>query len=204
MFILGLTGSIGMGKSTVAAYLIAKGHPVCDADAIVHRLYRGAALPAIEAAFPGTTTTAGVDRQALSAALARNPAAFARLEAIIHPLVRAEEQAFLGAARDAGAKVAVLEIPLLFEIGADRLVDAVAVVSAPAAIQRQRVLERPGMTPEKLDLILSRQTPDPEKRRLADFVIDTSGPVEATYEQVDRMLEALAGRPGHAYQNYWT
>lgn len=204
MLVVGLTGSIGMGKSTVAADLRSKGIPVCDADAIVHALYAGPAVPLIEAAFPGTTTSSGVDRQVLSAKLASDPQAFARLEALIHPLVQAEERRFLSAAFAAGASLAVLEIPLLFETGADAKVDAVIVVSASPEIQRQRVLERPGMTEEKLKLILARQTQDSVKRSKADFVVDTSGSFEDTYKQVDDVLRALATWSGGAYQTHWT
>ncbi|MFM1813716.1 MAG: hypothetical protein RLZ98_411 [Pseudomonadota bacterium] len=204
MLIIGLTGSIGMGKSTVAAHLAAQGIPVCDADAVVHDLYAGRAVPLVEAEFPGTTGPEGVDRAALSRALAREPDALIRLEALVHPLVQAEEKAFLADALRQGAPVAVLEIPLLFEIGANRKVDVVVVVSAPPEVQRQRVLERPGMTEEKLAMILSRQVPDSEKRAGADYVIDTSGAFEETYRQVDTMLQALAGRSGTAYQDHWS
>ena len=204
MLLLGLTGSIAMGKSTVAQYLRSKCITVCDADAIVHDLYRGRAVTPIEAAFPGTTTPEGVDRTVLSAVLAGDPGALARLEAIVHPLVRAEEIACLDAAYEAGATIAVLEIPLLFETNTHNKVDAVAVVSAPPEVQRRRILERPDMTAAKLDLILARQTPDAEKRALADFVIDTAGTFEETYEQVDCMLEALADRHGDAYEKHWS
>lgn len=204
MLIIGLTGSIGMGKSTVATYLKSKDIPVCDADAIVHALYAGPAVALVEAAFPGTTTSAGVDRRALSEALARDPAGFGRLENIIHPLVQAEERKFLSQADKAGKQIAVLEIPLLFEIGANAKVDVVVVVSAAPEIQRQRILERPGFTDEKLALILARQTPDAEKRARSDFVIDTGRSFEDTYKQVDELLAALAGRPAGAYQRHWS
>jgi len=204
MLIVGLTGSMGMGKSAVAAMLRARGVPVCDADAEVHKLYEGAAVAPIEDAFPGATSNGKVDRQKLSAALIADPRAFKRLEAIVHPLVQAEEREFLHQAAAAGAPVAVLEIPLLFETGGDRRVDTVMVVSAPAEIQRARVLARPGMTVEKLKQILARQTPDAEKRRRAEFIVDTGGSLEATAEQVDKVLAAWAGRRGLAFERDWS
>lgn len=204
MLIAGLTGSMGMGKSTVAAMLRARGVPVCDADAEVHKLYEGAAVAPIEEAFPGTTADGRVDRQKLSAALIADPQAFNRLEAIVHPLVQAAEREFLHRAAAAGSPIAVLEIPLLFETGGDRRVDTVMVISAPAEIQRARVLARPGMTVEKLDQILARQIPDAEKRRRAEFVVDTGGSLEWTAEQVDKVLAAWAGRRGHAFERDWS
>lgn len=175
MIVLGLTGSIGMGKSTAARMLKRMGVPVCDSDAIVHGLLArgGAAVAAIDAAFPGVVRDGAVDRQALGAAVFGNPPALARLERIIHPRVQAAQRRFLGIQMRRRVPVAVLDIPLLYETGADKRVDAVMVVSAPAAIQRARVLARPGMTPAKLAGILARQTPDAEKRRRADFVIPT-------------------------------
>ena len=208
MLILGLTGSIGMGKSAAAATFRAEGLPVCDADAEVHKLYApgGAAVAPIETAFPGTTTaTAGVDRQKLAAQLLADPAGFKRLEAIVHPLVRAAEQAFLRQAKADGHWAAVLEIPLLFEGGGDNAVDATVVVSAPAEMQRARVMARPGMTAEKLEQILTRQWPDAKKRAAATFVVDTSGTLEATAEQIGVALRTLktGARPAAAYQAYW-
>lgn len=196
MIVLGLTGSIGMGKSTTAAMFAARGVPVYEADAAVHRLYRGAAVPLVEAAFPGTTRDGAVDREALSAAVLGRPEAIARLEAIVHPLVRAEEEAFLAAARRDGRRVAVLDIPLLFETGGEARVDAVAVVSADAEVQRHRVLARPGMTAEKLAAILARQMPDAEKRRRAHFIVDTGRGLAAAERQVDGILRALAQTSG--------
>lgn len=203
MLIVGLTGSIGMGKSTVATRLRERGLSVLDADRVVHDLYRGAAVAQVEQAFPGTTGPDGVDRARLAGRLAADPAGFKRLEAIVHPLVRAAEKAFLAAAFARGEPLAVLEVPLLFETGADALVDVVVVVSAAGAEQRRRVLERPGMTAEKLDQLLARQTPDAEKRRRADFVVDTNGPVADTWAAVDAIVASLAGRVGTAYHRCW-
>ena len=202
MLILGLTGSIGMGKSAAASWLRSRGIGVFDADARVHELYMGKAVPLIEAAFPGTTAGGIVDRGKLSAALGGSDAAFKRLEAIIHPLVRADEVAFLKAEAAKGAKFAVLEIPLLYETGADQLVDAVIVVSTDAATQRARVLARTGMTPAKFEMILARQMADSEKRARADFVVDTSGAITDTQAQIDHILQALAGRSGTAFSRW--
>ena len=205
LLIIGLTGSIGMGKSTAARRLLGLGLDVCDADAEVHKLYAagGAAVVPLETAFPGTTGPAGVDRGKLGAALLAEPAGFKRLEAIVHPLVLAAERGFLQAEAARGAAAAVLEIPLLFEGGGHLRVDTTIVVSAPAELQRQRVLARPGMTPEKLAQILSRQMPDAEKRAKADFVVDTSGPIPATAAQIDKIVASLKGRRGTAYAKYW-
>lgn len=192
MIILGLTGSIGMGKSTTAAMFMARGVPVHEADATVHRLYRGAAVAPIEAAFPGTTRDGTVDRDLLSARVLGRPDEIRRLEAIVHPLVRAEETAFLDAARRSGRPVVVLDVPLLFETGGEARVHAVAVVSADAAVQRTRVLARPGMTEAKLDAILARQVPDAEKRRRAHFLIDTGRGLAAAEAQVDGILKVVA------------
>ncbi|WP_332683760.1 dephospho-CoA kinase [Bosea sp. (in: a-proteobacteria)] len=196
-FLLGMTGSIGMGKSTTAAMFRAEGVPVHDADQAVHRLYGGAAAPAIEAAFPGVVVDDAVDRTRLSAAVIGRPEALARLEEIIHPLVRAEEQAFLAQCRKDGAEVAVLDIPLLFETGGETRCDAVVVVTAPAEVQRARVLARPGMALEKLEAILARQMPDAQKRRRAHFLVDTSRGLLAARRQVRSILVAVAGRFGH-------
>jgi len=195
-FLLGLTGSIGMGKSTTSAMFRAAGVPVHDADQAVHDLYAGAAAPQIEAAFPGTTTNGIVDRAKLSAAVFGRPAALAKLEAIVHPLVRAEEQAFLKKARKSGANVAVLDVPLLLETGGEGRCDAVVVITAPAEVQRRRVLGRPGMTEEKFAAILARQMPDGEKRRRAHFLVDTSRGLVAAEHQVRSILNAVAGRFG--------
>jgi dephospho-CoA kinase len=203
MLIVGLTGSIGMGKSAVAARLRQLGIAVCDADAEVHKLYEGAAVPAIEAAFPGTTVGGKVDRQKLAAALLAEPGKFKRLEAIVHPLVLEAERSFLRAEAARGADMAVLEVPLLLETGGEARVDVVIVVSAPAEVQRQRVLQRPGMMLEKLEQMLARQLSDADKRGKADFVVDTGGSFAATHAQVDKLVESLKGRRGTAFARFW-
>jgi dephospho-CoA kinase len=203
MLVVGLTGSIGMGKSTVAEMLRRRGVPLFDADLEVHRLYAGEAVPLIEAAFSGTTIAGKVDRAKLAAALGRDEARFRRLETIVHPLVRAAEVRFLHDAQSSGAGAAVLEIPLLFETGLDRLVDAVVVVSAPPDVQRARVLERPGMEEARLDALLARQLPDAEKRRRADFVVDTGGTLADSEAQVDAILAELKSKPAHAFARHW-
>jgi dephospho-CoA kinase len=195
MFVLGLTGSLGMGKSTTARFFAEEGVPVHDADAVVHRLYDGEAAAAIEAAFPGTTTAGKVDREKLAARVLGDVGALTRLEAIVHPLVQEAERRLLAEAEARGEKVAVLDIPLLFETGGEERVDAVVVVSAPADVQRARTLERPGMTVDKLDAILARQMPDHEKRRRADFVVDTSRGFEAARAKVRAILDAVATMP---------
>jgi dephospho-CoA kinase len=188
MIVLGLTGSIGMGKSTTAAMFAAEGIPVNDADAVVHRLYAGPDAARIEEAFPGTVSDGTVDRAALSKAVLGNPDALRRLEAIVHPLVRREERAFLAACRARGDAMVVLDIPLLFEAGRKDDVDRIVVVSADAAIQRERVLARPGMTEQKFEAILARQTPDAEKRQRADYVIDTGRGLEHARAEVRRII----------------
>jgi dephospho-CoA kinase len=188
VIVLGLTGSIGMGKSTTAALFAARGVPVFDADAAVHALYAGPLAPSIEAAFPGTTAGGRVNRAALAARVVGDPAALARLEALVHPAVREAERAFLAAAEAAGAPLAVLDVPLLLETGRDRDVDAIVVVSAPETVQRARVLGRPGMTEERLAGILARQMPDAEKRRRADVVIDTGSGLAAAEAAVEAIL----------------
>jgi dephospho-CoA kinase len=195
MFILGLTGSLGMGKSTTARFFAEEGVPVHDADAVVHRLYDGEAAAAIEAAFPGTTASGKVDRDRLAARVLADSVALKRLEAIVHPLVQEAERRLLAEAETRGEKVAVLDIPLLFETGGEKRVDAVVVVSAPPDVQRSRVLERPGMTADKLDAILAKQMPDDEKRRRADFVVDTSRGFEAARADVRAILNAIATMP---------
>jgi dephospho-CoA kinase len=195
MFILGLTGSLGMGKSVTARFFAEQGVPVHDADAVVHRLYEGQAAAAIEAAFPGTTAGGKVDRDKLAARVLGDSAALKRLEAIVHPLVQEAERRLLAEAEARGEKVAVLDIPLLFETGGEKRVDAVVVVSAPPEVQRSRVLERPGMTVEKLEAILAKQMPDEEKRRRADFVVDTSRGFEAARADVRAILDAVATMP---------
>ncbi|TXI01893.1 MAG: dephospho-CoA kinase [Rhizobium sp.] len=191
MIKIGLTGSIGMGKSTSAKLFAEAGIPVNDSDAVVHDLYSGEAVPLVEAAFPGTTADGKVDRQELSRKLAGDTSGFKRLEAIVHPLVRERERQFLERHRQAGADMAVLDIPLLFETGAEKRLDKIVVVSCDPQIQRERVLARPGMTEEKFNMILSRQTPDAEKRARADYVIDTGGSIDAAREQVREIVADL-------------
>jgi dephospho-CoA kinase len=192
MFVLGLTGSLGMGKTTTAGFFAEAGVPVHNADAVVHCLYEGEAVAEIEAAFPGTTQAGKVDRDKLGARVLGDSAALKRLEAIVHPLVQAAERRLLAEAEARGEKIAVLDIPLLFETGGDQRVDAVVVVSAPQDMQTARALERPGMTLEKLAAILAKQMPDAEKRRRADFVVDTSRGFEAARAQVRAILDAVA------------
>ncbi len=203
MLVVGLTGSIGMGKSTVATRLRALGIGVCDADAEVHRLYEGPAVAAIEAAFPGTTAGGKVDRQKLGLAVLDKPDEIKRLEAIVHPLVLAAERAFLRRQAAKDAAMAVLEIPLLLETGGDARVDVVIVCSAPPKAQRERVMQRLGMSPEKLEQILARQMSDAEKRKRADFVVETGGTFAETDAQVDKIVESLKGRRGTAYARFW-
>jgi dephospho-CoA kinase len=194
-FILGLTGSIGMGKSVTAKMFADEGVPVHDADAVVHRLYEGEATPLIEAAFPGTTANGKVDRDKLGKRVLGDAAAIARLEQIVHPLVAAARDKFLGEAERSGAPVAVLDIPLLYETKGDARCDAVVVVSAPADVQRRRAFERPGMTEQKLEAILAKQMPDAEKRRRADFTVDTSQGFDHAREQVRDILKVVATMP---------
>ena len=190
--VLGLTGSVGMGKSSVARMFEALGVPVFDADAVVHRLQGpgGGLVASIERAFPGVAGPDGVDRKRLGAAVFRDPAALARLEAIVHPAVRAERRAFLR--EHAGAKLVVFDIPLLFEKGGAQDVDEILVVSAPPEVQRARVLARPGMTAERFERILALQMPDAEKRERADHVIDTGTALSETRAEVGRLVEKLA------------
>ncbi|ORE93687.1 dephospho-CoA kinase [Stappia sp. 22II-S9-Z10] len=193
MIIVGLTGSIGMGKSTTAALFRAAGDPVYDSDAAVHRLYAagGAAVEPVGAAFPGVVVDGAVDRMRLRGHVLGKPEAMARLEAIVHPLVRADQEAFLAAAREGRARLAILDVPLLFETGRNRDVGAVVVVSAPADVQRARVLARPDMTEETFAAILAKQLPDAEKRAGAHFVIDTGTSVEDAARQVGAVRKAL-------------
>ena len=195
MFILGLTGSVGMGKSATAKMFAEEGVPVHDADAAVHALYEGEAVQPIEAAFPGTTAGGKVDRMKLGERVIGQPEEMRRLEAIVHPLVAAARDAFLAAAERSGAPVAVLDIPLLYETGGDTLCDAVVVVSAPPEMQRERVLARPGMTEAKFTAILAKQTPDAEKRARADFVVDTSQGFDVARAQVRDILVKVATMP---------
>ena len=196
MLLIGLTGSIGMGKSTVGRFFAEAGVPIHDADAAVHALYEAEAVDAIAAAFPGSVADGKVDRMALGAQVFGDQAALRRLEVIVHPLVRASETKFLAAAAARGARVVLLDIPLLFETGGETRVDVVVVVSAGAAAQRARVLERPDMNPAKLDAILAKQMPDAEKCRRAHFVVDTAGTLDSTRAQVHGILRAVAAMPG--------
>jgi dephospho-CoA kinase len=199
MKVLGLTGSIGMGKSTAADLLRRLGVPVHDADAAVHRLIGkgGAAVPAIEAAFPGVVRDGAVDRRALGARVFADSQAMARLERILHPLVRQDSARFLAAARRRKARIAVLDVPLLFETGRERDCDATLVVSAPAVVQRGRVLSRPGMTAERFAEVLARQMSDPDKRRRADFVVPTGLGRRLTLRRLSGVLKSMArGAPG--------
>lgn len=191
MIVLGLTGSIGMGKSTTARMFMEEGVPVHDSDAAVHRLYAGAAAPAVEALFPGTVVGGAVDRSRLAEAVMGRPQALKKLEALIHPMVRHEADRFVEEERRKGTPLVVLDIPLLFETGGTDRVDRILVVTAPPEVQRQRVLSRPGMTEEKLAAILARQVPDEEKRRRADFLIDTSLGMEAARKAVRDIIAQL-------------
>jgi len=188
MFILGLTGSIGMGKTATAKMFAEEGVPVQDADAAVHALYEGKATSLIEAAFPGTTADGKVDRVKLGTMVIGKPEAMAKLEKIVHPLVAQERDGFLAGAEQAGADIVVLDIPLLYETGSDINCDAVVVVSAPAEVQRERVLARPGMTEERFAAILAKQMPDADKRARADFVVDTSRGFDSARQQVREIL----------------
>ena len=198
MIILGLTGSIAMGKSTTAQMFRDLGVPVNDADEVVHQLYSGEAVAPVEAAFPGSTRDGKVDRAELSRQLMQTPERLRELEAIVHPLVRGREQEFLAESRAANAPFVVLDIPLLFETGAEKRVDRVVVVTCSAELQRQRALKRPGMTEEKLAMILARQVPDSEKRKRADYIIDTSDSFDVTRAQVKAVVDQLAASNGDA------
>ncbi|MGN6466460.1 MAG: dephospho-CoA kinase [Rhizobiaceae bacterium] len=191
MIILGLTGSIGMGKSTTARMFAEAGVPVHDSDETVHRLYSGKAAPLVERRFPGTTVDGVVDRDRLAKAVFGNAAALKELEDIVHPLVRQDEERFLEEQRARGTPLVVVDIPLLFEVGAESRVDRIAVVSAPAEIQRRRVLSRPGMTEARFEAILAKQLPDAEKRRRADYVIDSGNGLEPARRQVERIIGEL-------------
>jgi dephospho-CoA kinase len=200
MLVIGLTGGIGMGKSAAANRFARHGIPVFDADAEVHRLYDGAAVEAIEAAFPGTTRRGKVDRKLLSEAIAGSPARLRCLEEIVHPLVVAAEIDFLREQEKQGAKLAVLEIPLLFETGADARVDVTVAVSAPAEVQRKRVLARPGMTVEKLEHLLARQLSDAERRARADFAINSGTSLQELHAALDNLIESLQHRQGRVME----
>jgi dephospho-CoA kinase len=195
MIILGLTGSIGMGKSTTAKLFAEAGVPVYDADATVHKIYQGEAAPAIEAAFPGTTVAGKVDRNRLSAQVVHDPAAMMRLEGIVHPMLGASRQKFLHDAERSGAPIVVVDVPLLYETGGEKRVDAVVVVTTTPEIQRQRILARDNMTNEKLAAILARQLPDAEKRKRADFVVDTSHGLDPVRARIRDILNEAVKMP---------
>ena len=195
MIILGLTGSIGMGKSTTAKLFAEAGVPVYDADATVHMIYEGEAAPAIEAAFPGTTSGGKVDRTRLSARVVHDADAMRRLEQIVHPMLRAYHQKFLDAAEQSGAPVAVVDVPLLYETGVEKRVDAVVVVTTSPEVQRERILARDNMTAEKLDAILARQLPDAEKRKRADFIVDTSHGLDPVRARIRDILQQAGKMP---------
>jgi dephospho-CoA kinase len=194
-FVLCLTGSLGMGKSTAAKFFAEEGVPVHDSDAVVHALYEGEATSLIEQAFPGSTAGGKVDRNKLAAMVLNDSKALTRLEAIVHPMVTASREKFLADARERGAKVVVLDVPLLFETNAERRCNAVVVVSAPADIQRRRAFGRPGMTDDKLTAILAKQMPDAEKRRRADFVVDSSQSFDHARAQIRDILQKVAKLP---------
>ncbi|MGC2824333.1 MAG: dephospho-CoA kinase [Pseudolabrys sp.] len=195
MFILGLTGSLGMGKSATAKMFAEEGVPVHDADAAVHQLYESEATPLIEAAFPGTTAGGKVNRDKLAQLVLGDSAAIKKLEAIVHPLVRNAEERFLSEAERKGATVALLDIPLLFETGGDKRCDAVVVVSATPDVQRARAFERPGMTERKFATLLAKQMRDADKRAMADFVVDTSKGFDAARAQVRDILARVVTMP---------
>src|ERR1700743_3797140 len=195
MIILGLTGSIGMGKSTTAKLFAEAGVPVYDADATVHKLYEGEAAPAIEAAFPGTTSNGKVDRAKLSARVVHDPVAMLQLEQIVHPMLGASRQKFFADAEAAGTSVVVVDVPLLFETGGEKRVDAVVVVTTSPEIQRERILARDNMTAEKLEAILERQLPDAEKRKRADFIVDTSHGLDPVRSRIRDILVEAAKMP---------
>ncbi len=200
MLVIGLTGGIGMGKSAAAAHFARCGIPVFNADSCVHRLYEGDAVAPIEAAFPGVTRGGKVDRTLLAARLTGKPERLKKLEGIVHPMVVRQEIDFLIDAEEKGAQFAVLEIPLLFETGADKRVDVTIVLSAPHHLQRTRVLARPGMTVERLEHLLARQLPDAEKRARADFVVDSSTGLADMHQQIDKLVDSLRGRKGRVME----
>ncbi|MEL6298173.1 MAG: dephospho-CoA kinase [Pseudomonadota bacterium] len=206
MMILGLTGSIGMGKTTVANWFAERGVPVSGSDEIVHALYAedGAAVGPVAARFPGVAVDGAIDRQKLSTALAADAAGFGDLEAIVHPLVRDAQRTFLHDANASGAALALLDIPLLFETQGDARVDAVVVVACSDETQRERVLQRTDMTADKFEAIKARQMPTAEKLRLADFVIDTDLTLAESEAAVDRLVKALKGRLGSAFVRCWS
>jgi dephospho-CoA kinase len=200
MLVIGLTGGMGMGKSSAAAHFRRRGVPVFDADAYVHHLYDGAGAPLIEAEFPGTTQDGRVDRALLAKEVAGKAERLRRLEAIVHPLVVEAEIDFLRDQEKAGARLAVLEIPLLFETGAEARVDVTIVVSASETIQRERVSARPGMTEQKFSALRARQLPDAERRAKADYVVDSGTTLENMEERLDKLIESLQDRQGRVME----
>jgi dephospho-CoA kinase len=200
MLVIGLTGGIGMGKSAAAEHFARAGVPVFNADACVHRLYEGPAVAAIEAAFPGVSRGGRVDRKLLGERLAGSQESLRELERIVHPMVVKAEIDFLIEQEDRGARLAVLEIPLLFETGADSRVDVTIVLSAPADVQRKRVLARPGMTVDRLEHLIARQLPDADKRARADFVVDSGTSLKDMHEEIDKLIESLQDREGTVMQ----
>jgi dephospho-CoA kinase len=200
MLVIGLTGGIGMGKSAAADRFTQRGIPVLDADAEVHRLYNGIAVDVIEAAFPGTTREGKVDRTLLSRAIAGSPERLKRLEEIVHPMVVAAEIGFLIEQEKAGARIAVLEIPLLFETGADARVDVTVAVSAPPELQRQRVMARDGMTVDKFEHLLARQLPDAERVAKADYVVDSGLSLQDMHDEIDKLIESLKTKDGRVME----
>lgn len=195
MLILGLTGSIGMGKSTTAKLFMEAGVPVYDADAAVHQLYEGEAAPAIEAAFPGTTADGKVDRARLSARVVHDAAAMKRLEQIVHPMLGASRQKFFADAEAAGNPIVVVDVPLLFETGGEKRVDAVVVVTTSPELQRERVLARGTMDAARLDAIIAKQMPDAEKRKRADFIVDTSHGLDPVRARIRDILAEVVKMP---------
>ncbi len=200
MLIIGLTGSIGMGKSTTANFFREAGLPVHDADQAVHELYESKAVPFIEEAFPNSVNAGKVDRNALFSQVSNNPDAMKQLEAIIHPLVKQHRDDFIIQVAKAGTRAVVLDIPLLFEIGADKDCDVVVVVTAPEFVQKQRVMARKGMTEARFQTILKKQMPDSQKRKRAHFIIDTGRGLEAAKRQVNDVLCSIMAIPGHKFQ----
>jgi dephospho-CoA kinase len=208
MLVIGLTGGIGMGKSATAEHFARRGIRVFNADACVHRLYEGEAVEEIEAAFPGVTREDRVDRKLLAEQVTGHPERLRRLESVVHPMVVKAEIDFLREEERNGARMAVLEIPLLFETGAEKRVDVTIVVSAPSTVQRERVLTRPGMTVEKLEHLLGRQLSDKERRARADFVINSGTTLKEMHVDLDQLIESLQNRQGrvmerlrHSYTN---
>jgi dephospho-CoA kinase len=202
MLIIGLTGSIAMGKSTVAKMLLENGIPMISADQIVHDLYEDEAVPILEKAFPGSTENNQVNREKLLSLLLKEDDGFKKLETLIHPLVRQKEWEFIKENKEKSSDLVAIEIPLLFETGAEKLMDVVLLASAPAEVQKQRVMARPGMTTEKFKTLLAKQMPDAEKRKKADFIVDTSCSLEETEEQLKEIIVSLKNKQPKAYATW--